>query len=59
MKQVSDYTDAELIEIGRRQVVSNIKSGEATKKKQAIMNKLFEAYKNGDLKVAGLPYPTK
>ncbi|KKL19457.1 hypothetical protein LCGC14_2465270 [marine sediment metagenome] len=55
MRQVSDYTDAELIKIGKKTVESNIKSAETTKAKTDIFNKLYAAYQAGDIEVPGLP----
>ena len=51
MKQVVDYTDAELIEIGKKTVASGIKSAVKDKERKAIFNKVMAAIASGELKM--------
>lgn len=51
MKLVSEYTDKELIEIGRKTVQVRIEAAEAEKEKRILSKKLLDLYKAGKIKI--------
>ena len=53
VKQLSDYTDKELQDIGRKEVERRIKYAVTEKANRALMSKLFKAYNDGKIKLPG------
>ena len=50
-KKLEEYTDAELIKIGKTTVAARIKAAESDREKRDILSKLYEQYKAGKIKV--------
>jgi len=50
-KTLSDYTDQELIEIGRKTVQQRLRDSERNKEKAEVMKQLWARYKEGKIKV--------
>lgn len=51
MKQLADYTAEELQEIGRKEVQRRIAYAKVEAEKRAVMGKLYQAWKDGKVKI--------
>ena len=58
-KQVSDYTPADLQEIGRKTVTARLRDAEAGKEKNKVMSAIYKAWKDGKITGPGIPPPPK
>ena len=53
MKAVSDYTDKELIELGKKAVAAKVKEAARTQERAAIVKQLMAEYNAGRIKLPG------
>lgn len=51
MKNISAYTDKELIEVGRKTILSSQKSAERDKVKNKEMRELYRKVQSGEVKI--------